>query len=127
MAEQLLTALDDGGDPVELRVEDDGRLRVTVGASPASTIEHGVWTVGTSAAPLTGTFPKGVTLRALDTNSAKIWLGGDATITSDGVHGGVWLSPGEPYSPPETWQDFTAIWAIASSAGQKLHYTAGAA
>lgn len=102
----------------------DGTSAIKVATPAATVIANGVFTVGVSRAALSGTFSRGAQFVADPTNVADIWLGG-STVLADGSVGGIRIQPGQPWVPPDAWQDFSLVYGISTVAGQKLCYAKG--
>jgi hypothetical protein len=111
------------GQVADLYVDVNGKLHVagsvTTAASAAATVTSSEATVGTTAAALSGAYPFGVQLFADSTNTAPIYLGG-AAVTASGATRGMPLTPGSFYTPPDSVQDLSILFAITSVTGQKL-------
>jgi len=102
----------------------DRSLKVTVvsgggGSTAATTVTTSEVTVDTSSAALSGVYPLGVQLYADDTNTVTIFLGGEA-VTTSGATRGMPLAPGSFYTPPDSIQDLSKLFAVAASNSQKL-------
>lgn len=76
-------------------------------------------TVGTSAVALSGSYPGGLQIMADAANAASIYIGGHL-VAAAGTTRGIPIAPGDFWTPPDGVTDLSIVYAISTSAAQKL-------